>query len=251
VAGERTINVVSLDEDHKLPRVLLIPLMSEVDAASELLRCGIDLLIGLNDRIHEPSPMLVTLATGVEKVLKLSIGLLSFEETERWPSRDVMKNKFHHEIGVMHAQVLDDIERRLASPETRGNAHMHVRQLLDDVRADERLQRIVECLDQYAKGGRFHNLDTLAGSEPSWPAPHKLWDAVVFDLLKSDPELMATLGSRDWKTTGRVATNRVMAVPLVRWWNLIDRTWITKVFGRQAQMWSAELGAKIPKDLLD
>jgi hypothetical protein len=68
---------------------------------------------------------------------------------------------------------------------------------VQEVHDDMRLHYIVVCLADYARGGRIYNLDTFAGSEPPRPSPYELWKSLEVHVLRSEPELWATVGTEE------------------------------------------------------
>jgi hypothetical protein len=58
----------------------------------------------------------------VEKLLKMSIGLMSWGTTGAWPSRPEMRDRLRHGIGEMHLRTVNELGDRLADPVTAGSA---------------------------------------------------------------------------------------------------------------------------------
>jgi hypothetical protein len=225
-----------LGADGRIQRDMLMPAVYEVDAAANLLGTGIQLVLAQGISVHDPSSMFATLATGAEKLLKLSFGLMSLDDNGAWPSVDTMRGKYRHAIVSMHRVTLEGMRSRAAS------APQFLIEQVDTVDNDVRSSRIITCLDDYAKRGRFHDLDTLAdGAPPSAESPRQLWEAVELDVLKAEPDILTALGSPEFKTVGRPRLNGVMAESLTRWWQLHHIVWTRGAFGRAAQLLSAQL----------
>ncbi|UJH70073.1 hypothetical protein [Ornithinimicrobium sp. INDO-MA30-4] len=51
------------------------------------------------------------LSIGVEKLLKLTFGVIALDEDHEWPSTKVMK-RYSHSIGDLYATVLPKLEER-------------------------------------------------------------------------------------------------------------------------------------------
>ncbi|MFI6833793.1 hypothetical protein ACIBG5_42240 [Kribbella sp. NPDC050241] len=156
-------------DDRKFDKHRILPLAQEAESAAALLAHG----IGLVRRIGaiEPSPMFACLAMGAEKLLKLSIGLLSWEMTGAWPSRAEMRDRLGHGIGEMHARTLNELGDRLAEPNISGSAHKTIAALRQEVIDDPIVTFALRALSDYAKQGRFYNLDILAGLNNSHHHP--------------------------------------------------------------------------------
>jgi hypothetical protein len=226
--------------DRKFDKHRILPLAQEAESAGSLLAHG----IGLVRRIGaiEPSPMFACLAMGAEKLLKLSIGLLSWETTGAWPSQSEMRNRLRHGIGTMHARVLNELGDRLSDPSTAGSARKATSALRLEVIDDPIVTFALRALSDYAQQGRFYNLDILAGSDPLAPSPSERWNQLEEDILTLNPTIAATIGTDRWAAEGQPLINNQIADSLLRWWRLHQRSWSTGALGRQAQLWSTRLG---------
>ena len=108
--------------------------------------------------------MLVLLATGTEKLLKLAFGLCRQEATGSWPSLDEMGPRKHgwgHRIADLDAEC-----GQLVRAGAEGATYPHqVMQALEALYPDEYIGPWLTALQRYAQQGRFHNLDRLAGPD--------------------------------------------------------------------------------------
>ena len=241
--GQRVRSGGMKERSDTIPIDQLEPSINVIEAAGNLLGTGIQLVLQHGITIHDPASSFATLATGAETLLKLSVGMCRLADGLPWPSKDEMSGPLRHRITEMHGMTLDGMRRRTTG------APPFLRPRIDTVANDERLTRILGCLDGYARQGRFHELDTLADSMPSGPSPRERWSAVKEDIARGDPEILASLGSADFKTIGWPRLNQPIADSLIRWWGLHHLIWMRGEFGRRAQLLSAHLS--LPNALAD
>lgn len=227
-------------DDRKLDKHRILPLAQEVESAASLLAHGIDLV--RRGGTVEPSPMFACLAMGAEKLLKLSIGLLSWQTTGAWPTQAEMRNRLRHGIGTMHARTLNELGDRLSDPSTAGSAREVIAELRQELIDDPILTFALMALSDYAQQGRFYNLDILAGAALPAPSPSERWNQLERDVLALNPTIAATIGTDRWTAEGQLLINNQIADSLLRWWRLHQRSWNTGALGRQAQLWSTRLG---------
>ena len=231
----------------ELDRDLVLPLLYEIESAASLLAGGVTLLWRASAGPHEPSAILATLATGSEKLLKLSIGLLAVTETGGWPGLGDMQRRGHG-ILAMHVETLNDLRRRLRDPMTSGTAALALTTLRQEVIDNPVLTLTLRCLSAYATEGRFHNLDRLAGADGIGSSPKQRWEELESVILTENDELRHTLGTRAFDTVGRPGLNRVIGTSVVRWWRLHLHSWNTGVLGPTAQQWSSHLIHNVPAE---
>lgn len=115
---------------------------------------------------------MVCLASGAEKLLKLTYGLTIADDMGSWPSQTVMQNLYRHQISALDRECRARIADRIAL----AAAPDYIRTLLDRSASDPLLQPTLDALTRYAAQGRFHNLDVLADSPPSAASPQQLWE---------------------------------------------------------------------------
>ena len=216
-------------------RKRLAVLSSEVDATSSLLRAGFFLLNNYRFTALDAEPLLALFSAGSEKLLKLTIGLNRHETEGTWPSRRQMR-AYSHDILEMNGVVLALIEDQF----DRSNIEDYIQELLDEVRSDEILLILLSTFSRYATQGRFYNLDHLADSTQAEPSPAKLWEDMHQLLLQANPALLSDDAGR------RPALNRLIREALATWCELIQRSWMTGVFGDEARHWGPQLSISDP-----
>jgi hypothetical protein len=102
------------------------------------------------------------LSIGAEKLLRLTVGITSIEETASWPSRDFMQKKMRHRIVLLDQTARQALRRR----RNHGTAPGHMDHALAILDADVLLSSMLAALDRYGSEGRFLYLDTL-GRQPT------------------------------------------------------------------------------------
>jgi hypothetical protein len=214
----------------------IVALSRELDDVVTLFRHGRATLQGLNFVTLDSSVVFACLSGGVEKVLKLSLGLLSMEEDGRWPSRTRMK-EWGHDIPSMDTMARSKMAERVHL----SAAQPYVTGLLDAVASDEQLARLLEIMGRHAMAGRFHNLDTLA-AEQTRPAPQQLWEEMEMSLLQADEELLAAIVfAGPAGQAARLSLNRRIDSSLASWQLLYFRAWQHGLLGERARQWSGQL----------
>ena len=193
----------------------------------------------MQDRGFDPTDsgaVFVCLASGAEKLLKLSLGLLELEVSGSWPSQQQMRTEWGHDLETMDRVARGKIyDRRHLS-----NAQAYLEGLLQTVETNPVLQQVLRVLGTYALAGRFHNLDALA-DEPTRPTPRDLWQNLESQLVLSDPGLLHQLFDAHGGQTARKTFNSILDEALADWQRLYVRAWQHAIFGKQAQRWSAQL----------
>jgi hypothetical protein len=125
---------------------------------------------------------LTTLSIGVEKFLKLAIGLSELQDEKPWPSKHRMQKEFGHGIAFMDALVRSKIRLRMTEQEWGGYVEGH----LSKVENDPVLPFLLRALDSYGRSGRFYNLDTLAEDKSPFDSPVGEWDKLQNVVIQHD-----------------------------------------------------------------
>jgi hypothetical protein len=218
-------------------------LSREVDAASSLLRHGFAILAGYRFASRDAEPVFACLAGGVEKLLKLTLGLATVANGDPWPSRATMRNAGHKIVELDSTVRAMVIERRDA-----GTAPGLITELLEMTDGHPGIVHILRTLERYAIDGRFYNLDLLGGLEQPTASPQELWSELEMDIVEANPEMLDQLAGRQ-REQARHSMNRIIASSLGMWCELLLRSWMTGVFGETARQFSPqlELGHRSPR----
>src|SRR5215203_5637213 len=84
-------------------------LSKELDAAASLLAHGVRILQIDGYSVLDAPAVLACLATGAEKLLKLTIGIVAIEESGTWPNKKTMAERYRHAILDLDRDARDTI----------------------------------------------------------------------------------------------------------------------------------------------
>lgn len=212
-----------------------IALSDEIDATSTLFRHGFALLRGYEFASRDAEAVFVCLAGGVEKLLKLSIGLVALDDQRAWPAQATMRLAGHR-ISELDASVRESIARRT----DRSTAPGSVADLLEVANANPGISQILQTMERYAVNGRFYNLDRLGGRDQPEDSPRTLWEELHEMVIEANPELLEQLAG-DERPVARRTINTIVAHALGQWCELLQQAWSSGAFGGEAQLWSSQL----------
>jgi hypothetical protein len=159
------------------------------------------------------------LSIGAEKLLKLTVGITSIEETASWPSRDFMQKKMRHRIVLLDQTARQALRRR----RNHGTAPGHMDHALAILDADVLLSSMLAALDRYGSEGRFFYLDTLADNPQPQPSPSEIWDQALHQVLSADPQTLHMIANPKTYAEGRQVMNNPIADSMQRWWQTHQR----------------------------
>lgn len=162
-------------------------------------------------------PILTMLSIGVEKLYKLTLGLVALDRDHKWPSKSEMQ-KQGHKLVSMHSAVMNELHLRTA------NKSEYVRERVAEVDNDPVIVPVIEALDAYGRMGRFYYLDEL-GDAPQPVSPDETWQSIEQAAL-ADPAVaalyqraMRVVGDNDsWDEFIRALHERIAAA--------VERIWI-------------------------
>lgn len=215
----------------------MLVLENETTAAKSLARQGLRLLESLDNAAENSGPVLACLSSAAEKVLKLTIGLASLDSTGSWPSVKQMKG-FDHDVVALNQAARDVCLGRVIDAKI---PHIPVRAAMN---SDDMVwtNPMLEALSNYGKGGRFYNLDNLAGKSQSYPSPGEMWDAMERSVLDDMPELVGLLALQHVSNADvRLNLNVQLARAFEAWWTFYQICWRHGVLGGQARALSSTL----------
>lgn len=164
-----------------LDRDKAFALLAEMTATRNLLACGIYTLRSAPFIDTTRDPIMTMLSIGLEKLYKVTLGLIALDRDHVWPSQAQMKAR-SHDLAKMHQEVMDAM---WASSEGRS----YPRTVLEEARDDVVLIPLIEALSVYGSKGRFYNLDLL-GEAAQPVGPIAMWQEVE-DAAFTDPEVLA------------------------------------------------------------
>lgn len=165
-------------------------LILETESAALLLEESLAILARDHPGPHDADALFACLSIGMEKLLKLTLGLRELDATGRWLSKVAMKTYGHDIVGMnddVHSFIRDN-------PSTAANPS-----LVDDAVAatsNERLTHwLLVTMSTYAQRGRFYNLDYLADGDTGELSPSEHW--WTLEQEARTPELIAAIMSDD------------------------------------------------------
>lgn len=150
---------------------------AEVDWAERLLSNAIVQMRQETMADDRFEPVGATLALGIEKLYKLCIGLADLRETGSWSSLGKMKS-YYHRVERMHDEVVTYLGHVGSDDEL-------VAPLLAKVVENPAVPEIMTALGEYAAGGRFHYLDSLANAPSERPDPRSFWEQALMTLREN------------------------------------------------------------------
>ncbi|SDU62839.1 hypothetical protein [Jiangella alkaliphila] len=174
-------------------------LIAEMNSTRNLLAYGLRVLRTAAFVETTRDPILTMLSIGVEKLYKLTLGIVALDRDQAWPSaQETMA--WGHKLDEMHEAVMAELRVRTA------DTSEHVRARFAGVEADPVVEPVIEALDMYGRRGRFFFLDLLGEKPQSWVGPDAAWQKIESAAL-ADPAV-ATLYSA---TTTNVGDNDIWA----------------------------------------
>lgn len=210
---------------------LFWPLQAECANALNLARSGLKLYEDFkHPRIHSAG-VFSCLALASEKLFKLTLGIHKLNTEETWPIVKEMRS-FGHSVVAL------DAAARAALTDSLSNAtHRFVvagwEQRVDSV---PWLPDLLAILSDYGSGGRFHELNLLAGSGQGRESPADAWLELESKITTLHPEIL-NLPISEWGS----AVNGKTDLAFRDWWTLYSRSWVQGVFGPDAKRMSSEL----------
>jgi len=228
-----------LDDD--LSRLQEINLIQESDSAKHLLAYGIRALRTAAFIETTRDPIMTMLSIGIEKMLKLGLGLLHVEDQGVWLSARVLKSDLRHDLIKMECLLREAIRNHRA----RATHVAFVDQALAEVDADPVWPSLVAALNRYGQEGRFYYLDALAENPQREESPQVFWDAAERVVLDND-EAISDLFQRmlsDFSLSDEFARslNGRMADSLQRFWDLVTMSAVQGVLGTRGKAWGLDL----------
>lgn len=139
--------------------------VAEIDATHALLRRARAIWRDYAFVVHDAEPLMVLLATGCEKLLKLTFGLTYADDHGRWPKYATLKS-YGHDLARLDADCRALVHQRV----DRATHPKVVTALLGDVENDPSISALLTTLTTYAERGRSSTSITwLASRSPTRP----------------------------------------------------------------------------------
>lgn len=142
--------------------------LAEVTSTRNLLAYGARVVRGAPFVGTTQDPILTMLSIGLEKLYKLTLGLIALDDNGLWPSSEEMR-KHGHNITRMQELVFLELSKRTVG------ITPYVQSLLDRTQQDPVVAPLVAALDMYGRSGRFFHLDLLGEAQQSRESPFHYW----------------------------------------------------------------------------
>lgn len=207
-----------------------LALIYETTSIQNLLRDGLQSLESLRFVDTGVDAVFTLLSIGVEKLMKVTLGLVSLRDTATWSTVEEMRRHGHNLEGT------DTTVRTMLRANTvRATYPAYVAGLLDQVETDQYWPRLLRALHQYGKSGRFHYLDLLANGHPGeWESPVTYLKSLEGTILDDNPRILVGLASANWPQSRR-ELNAIIAKSVYQWWGMIYAFWIQGAIGPRAR----------------
>jgi len=218
-------------------------LLPEFGSTQFVLGTGIRLLRESDSFARDKDAVFATLAIGVEKVVKLALGIMAIDQGRPWPSKAI----WGHDSARMDLQLRDALRERIAS----GEFSPFVAALLCTVDNDPIWAAVVNALEIYATEGRFYNLDVIGGRTQKRGNPDEAWNAAEQAALAADPSLRQMMTALD--DGFEQALSKAIADSIHRWLAMITLLGMNGVLGDEwGKMFGADLlpegATRVPLD---
>lgn len=211
-------------------------LIREADTTTALLGEGLAMLVREGWRSGAGAPAWTCLASGAERLMKLTIGLTAEAVGKPWPSAEI-RNIYGHRLSALRPEV----DRALGERITDAAAPPYIRALVGHVNDDPYLPLIFEALAQWSEStGRYRDFNILGGEKVEGYAPSAAWESAEQRVLVDRPEWLGRLAGPD-NRAALVDMRSELARTVVRWWFLHYRAWAHGVFGAVASQHSSSL----------
>ena len=124
---------------------------------------------------------LFLVSQGLERLLKLTMTLILHGE-DIYPSATKFKNKYRHRLSALLGDIVD---------KARSDAFlMKWKMFRDDIdfcASDRHFREMLDILEEFGTGGRYHNLNMVLDSRSQTDHPIRRWDALEQTLHDEDP----------------------------------------------------------------
>lgn len=223
--------------DDDLSTLQGLNLIQESDSAKHLLAYGVRALRTAAFVETTRDPIMTMLSIGVEKMLKLGLGLNHIAETRAWLPLNVLKNEYRHNIVKMEALLRAAIRDNVG----RATHRFWVDEALAAVENDPVWPPLVAALNRYGQEGRFYYLDALAENPQREDSPQVFWDGAERVALENEPELEALfhrmIADYSFSDGFYRRLNARMADSVQRYWDLVAMAGVQGVLGDRGKGW--------------
>ena len=165
-----------------LPPERVVSFIEETETAILLLDEGMRIIQAHNGGFDRRIVALHLTAQGFERFLKLTRAQALLTRGGELPSARQARQWGHRLLPLLDATV-DELERDQSF-----STRPAVRADLDFLRSDTRFRDLFAVLDEFATGGRYHNLDVMLDGRSAARSPLDRWNDYEMDRLREDAQ---------------------------------------------------------------
>lgn len=154
-----------------------VAFIEETETAVQLLDEGIRVIESWDGGVDRRIVGLHLMAQGFERLLKLTRSLCQLQQDGRFPKSHEARQWSHRLV-----ELLDGTIGRFEA-DLDFTARPAIQQDIDFLRSDPHWRRLIGALEEFASGGRYHNLDVMLAGEPG-----DGWSDTESALFRGDPQ---------------------------------------------------------------
>lgn len=204
---------------------LSMSLYSECESSAQLLGHGLTMVASTSWLPREPAAAFTCLASGVERLLKLSYCLSLEAAGEPFPSDKALRD-LGHDLAALDTRVAERLATAASSP--------YMARLLNEVTLDPYWPKLLAALGSWAdSSGRYRDLAILTGAGPKGDAAWVQWESASHQAA-SDLDLLVELGGAEADRALAQVRER-LAFSILLWWHALHRAWQHDVIGARAR----------------
>jgi hypothetical protein len=221
-----------------------VALQIEAHSIQNLLRDGYRSIRGIRRIAASADSVFVVASVGVEKAMRLMLGLGDVRERGQWPPAARIQG-----WGESLAELDASLEETLTRSAPAAAHPEYSALLLAGHRSDRLWHLFLHVLDRYGSSPQFAVIDRLGEVNGSWEAPLETWSRLEFAILSQRSTLAEVLSSPFESEAGREEVSAQAARTLLRLWNLIHQFCVEGCFGERGAILSVQLAPPGPEEL--
>lgn len=232
--------MAQLREEDGMSREQVFALIFETTSARNLLGHGIWTLRNAAFMETTLDPIMTMLSIGLEKMMKMALGLLSVADTGTWPPHTRFQSHWRHDLVLMNSELVPALGARLHLATHRPV----VEPKLAAIESDPAWGPILDALTRYGVSGRFYYLDQLAERPQAGEQPKALWDQAERELIRADPALDAAFHAAaarplEFEAFLQRLEGR-MAQTIEDYWELLCFAGMHRMLGQRGVSWGTD-----------
>ena len=170
-----------MTSNQALPPERMVSFIEETETAVMLLDEGIRIIETHDGGFDRRIVALHLIAQGFERFLKLTRAQIRLSRQGSLPSTQQVKRWGHRLLALLDATI-DELEQDQSF-----SVRPAIRSDLDYLRSEARFRDLFAILDEFATGGRYHNLDVMLDGQSTTQSPLDRWNAYEMDIFGDEP----------------------------------------------------------------